>query len=185
MGLGGPEGDVGAQGLQGTPGTQGLISHNLALGRVTSNTSHQDGYGSSNAVDNDIATSWLSASTNIPTSQLFGVDLGASYNINEVKLFWAGPNYASQYRVQVSNDTINWTDLYSTTNSVGGIENLTGLSGSGRYILVTMLVPANATVGFKEVQVFGTPLSSRAFPSPTSIPTPLPPAPTPTPNGGS
>jgi len=36
--------------------------------------------------------------------------------------------------IQVSNDAVNWTSIYSTTTGDGGTDDLTGLSGSGRYV---------------------------------------------------
>jgi len=41
---------------------------------------------------------------------------------------------AGLIRFQLSNDAVNWSTIYSTTTGAGGINDLTGLSGSGRYV---------------------------------------------------
>jgi len=61
------------------------------------------------------------------------VDLGKTYNISEVKLTWEVA-YGKAYQIQVSNNTKNWTTIYSTTTGTGGVNDLTGLKGSGRYV---------------------------------------------------
>ena len=61
------------------------------------------------------------------------VDLQATSSIARVKLNWEAA-YGKSYQVQVSSDATNWTTIYSTTTGAGGIEDLTGLSGTGRYV---------------------------------------------------
>lgn len=61
------------------------------------------------------------------------VDLGAQYNISEVVLDWETA-YASAYQIQVSNDAVNWTTVYSTTTGTGGVDTIGGLSAVGRYV---------------------------------------------------
>ncbi len=41
---------------------------------------------------------------------------------------------ASFYKIQVSTDAANWTDMYSTSAGKGGVETLSGLKGYGRYV---------------------------------------------------
>ena len=62
------------------------------------------------------------------------VDLGATYNIQRVQISWEDA-FAVSYQIQVSADgTNNWADIYATTTGDGGVDDLTGLSGTGRYI---------------------------------------------------
>ena len=42
--------------------------------------------------------------------------------------------YATSFQIQVSSNAVNWTPIYSTTTGPGGIQDLTGLSGTGRYV---------------------------------------------------
>ena len=73
-----------------------------------------------------LATRWASVWTNIP--QWIYVDLGATYNITEVELYWEAA-YATSFQIQVSSNAVNWTTIYSTTTGAGGVQDLTGLTG--------------------------------------------------------
>ncbi len=122
-------------GVYGTPVT--TASTNLALNKpaTASSSSYTSGTTGtylppSNAFDGNLTTRWSSAYTD---SEWIYVDLGATYNISEVKLNWEAA-YAQAYQIQVSNDATTWTTIYSTTTGTGGVNDLTGLSGSGRYV---------------------------------------------------
>src|SRR5262249_39155225 len=65
--------------------------------------------------------------------QWIQIDLGSTQTICHVKLTWETA-YATSYQIQTSNDAATWTTIYSTTTGTGGVNDLTGLSGSGRYI---------------------------------------------------
>ncbi len=124
---------------------------------VKPNSQAVDPYGSQNAFDGDLTTSWVSSTSN--DDVWLGVDLGSIYSINEVKLFW-GSQYAVNYDIEVSNDTNTWTTIYTATNHNGGVldrgvEDLTGLSGSGRYIELYIPGVNNNDFSVKEFQVFG------------------------------
>ena len=150
-----------------------MISHNLALGHDTSASSGRD---SGNAVDNNINTSWSSNASNV--AEWWGVDLGASYDISRVRLFWGTGHYASGYDIQVSNDPTftTYTTIYSTTTAIGGIDDLSSVvlsPGSGRFFRVYMTshLPSTA-VTLNEVEVYGP--YSAAQPTVTVIPSPTP-----------
>jgi len=105
---------------------------NLALFRPAAASSDEDSSGGPEAaVDDDPLTRWSSAWSADP--QWLRVDLGKSRPIRRVKLVWEAA-YAKSYQIQVSEDAVHWTDLYATTTGPGGTEDLTGLSGQGRYI---------------------------------------------------
>ncbi len=161
VGAKGSAGDLGFQGPQGDQGPQGPVTPNLVLGRNTSASSTFIDSSSSNAVDGTINTSWLSGANSTP--EWLQIDLGATYTVREVKLFWAGGDYATGYRIQVSDDPTFTTDIntiYTTTSGSGGIEDLTLLEGSGQYIRVNMTTHPNASVALAEVQVYGYPTSA-------------------------
>jgi hypothetical protein len=135
---------------------------NLALNHSVHASSVQTGsyYGGSSsnpvgvAVDGSLSTRW---SSQFADPQSIYVDLGATYNVSEVKLNWETA-YGKAYKIQVSNDAMTWTDIYSTTTGTGGVNDLTGLSGSGRY--VRMLGTVRGTQwGYSlwEFSVYGTP----------------------------
>jgi hypothetical protein len=70
----------------------------------------------------------------VPTEspQWIYVDLGSSVTINRVVLRWETA-YGKAYQVQVSNDAVNWTSIYSTANGDGGVDDL-AVAGTGRYV---------------------------------------------------
>ena len=88
------------------------------------------GYPGTNAVDGNTGTRWSSAFSD---PQWIYVDLQATYGITEVKLNWENA-YATGFQIQVSSNAVDWTTIYTTTTGTGGIQDLTGLSGTGRYV---------------------------------------------------
>ncbi|MGW2054006.1 discoidin domain-containing protein [Streptomyces sp. NPDC001840] len=118
---------------------------------VTTSSTENDGTPASAAVDGDAGTRWSSAAAD---PQWIQIDLGATAAISSVVLNWETA-YATSYKIQVSGDAQNWTDIYSTTTGPGGNQTLT-VSGSGRY--VRMYGTARATgwgYSLWEFQVFG------------------------------
>jgi len=134
---------------------------NLALNKPVAVSSTQSGYPGSNAVDGNTGTRWASAWTD---SEWIYVDLQDTYNITEVELNWESA-YGKSYQIQVSADATNWTPIYSTTTGAGGIEDLTGLSGTGRYVRMNGTLRGSA-YGYSlyEFEIFG------AVPTPTNHP---------------
>lgn len=72
------------------------------------------------AFDDDLETRWGS---DFVDNQWLAVDLGATQRIGRVHLVWEDA-YASEYRIEVSDDGQNWRSIYSTTQSEGGEENV-------------------------------------------------------------
>lgn len=106
---------------------------NLALGRpATASSLETAALTAGNAIDGNPATRW---SSQYSDPQWLQVDLGATYNINQVVLTWETA-YGKAYTLQVSNDGNTWSDLYSTTTGDGGTDTLSGLTGQGRYVRI-------------------------------------------------
>ncbi|RTE11086.1 family 20 glycosylhydrolase [Paenibacillus whitsoniae] len=107
------------------------LGANIALNKpVTASSTETSSFPAAYAVDSSSNTRWSSLRTD---PQWLQVDLGATYTINRVVLNWEAA-YGKSFQIQVSPDASNWTTIYSTTTGTGGIQDLTGLSGSGRYI---------------------------------------------------
>ncbi len=142
---------------------------NLALGQpATASSQESAGTAASAAVDGNTGTRWSSVFSD---PQWIYVDLGSTVSISRVVLMWEAA-YGSAYQIQTSNDAVNWTSIFSTTTGNGATDDLTGLSGSGRY--VRMYATARATgYGYSlwEFQVYGT-----GSATPTATPTARPPA---------
>jgi hypothetical protein len=151
--------------LTPTPGS------NLALGRPAAASSVENAsLGAGNAVDGSTSTRWASATSD---PQWLSVDLGTPASISRVRLNWEAA-YASAYQIQVSSDNVGWTTIRSVTGGTGGIVDLTGLVGTGRY--VRMYGTARGTAwGYSlwEFEVYGTlgPATPTATARPTSTAT--------------
>ena len=106
------------------------VTSDLALDQPVTVSSTDGPYPAANAVDGNLNTRWSSAYSD---PQWIYVDLGGIYNITGVTLVWEDAS-AKAYQLQVSTNASTWTTIYSETNGVGGTENITGLTGSGRYV---------------------------------------------------
>jgi beta-glucosidase len=105
-------------------------TNNIAANQPSSASSLQSSsYPASAAFDGDITTRWSSASSD---PQWGEVDLGSVQNIARVRLIWENA-FALCYDLQLSTDNNTWTNVYSTTNGPGSINDLAAL-GAGRYV---------------------------------------------------
>jgi chitosanase len=142
----------------------------LSQGRTaTSSSVETSSLGPANAVDGKTSTRWASKEGSDP--QWIRVDLGASHPISHVKLVWEAA-YGKVYQVQTSADGTNWKSIYSTGTGNGATDDLTGLSGSGRFVRV-LGTKRGTPYGYSlyEFQVFG---SEGGTPSPSDPGTPDP-----------
>lgn len=130
-------------------------SPNLAQGRPTTVSSVEPGttFNGANAVDGNGSTRW---SSNYSDPQWIYVDLGSSYAINRVRITWEAA-YATAYQVQVSSDASSWTSIRSVTGNNTTVNDLTGLSGTGRYVRIYGTA-RNTQWGYSifELEVYGT-----------------------------
>ncbi|GGC78092.1 hypothetical protein GCM10011396_26610 [Undibacterium terreum] len=86
--------------------------------------------GPAKAIDNNQGTRWSSAFND---QQWIYLDFGATVDISHVRISWENA-HATDYQLQTSPDAVVWTTIKTVTGSAGGVEDLTGLSGSGRYL---------------------------------------------------
>jgi beta-glucanase (GH16 family) len=124
----------------------------LSQGRPVAVSGSESPFLGPNAVDGNTGTRWSSAFSD---PQWIYVDLGTPRNITRVLLNWEAA-YGRSYSIQTSNDAVTWSPIFSTTTGNGGLDDLTGLTGNGRY--VRMHGTARATqYGYSlwEFQVFG------------------------------
>ncbi|MNZ93308.1 Hyaluronoglucosaminidase precursor [compost metagenome] len=104
---------------------------NLALNKsATSSSNETSTLTADKAVDGNVTTRWASLYSN---PQWIYVDLGQETRVNNVKLNWEYA-HAKGYKIQVSNDATNWTDIYMTTNGDGGIDDIYFEPVNARYI---------------------------------------------------
>ena len=133
--------------------TSEVSSEELQYTGVTAVASSVQGasYAASRAVDGSLSTRWSSA---FADPQWITVDLGASKPISRVLLTWQS-SYAKDYQIRISNDNANWTTIKSVVGGDGGVDDLTGLSGSARFVQMYGTKRAK-TFGYSlyEIQIF-------------------------------
>ncbi|MFK3984373.1 discoidin domain-containing protein [Micromonospora sp. NPDC050397] len=102
------------------PGPKASVNtsgRNLALNStVTASSVEHGAWAASNAVDGDPSTRW---SSGFSDPQWLRVDLGARWQISEIKLNWENA-HATAYRVDVSVDGTAWKSVYHTSSGRGG-----------------------------------------------------------------
>jgi hypothetical protein len=117
-------------GAPDSPPLADLARHHTAV--ASSVVFNSPSYVAANAVDGDPTTRWSSA---FDDDEWIYVDLTDIYTINEVILHWETA-FGADYQVQVSDDASTWTTIRTVTNGDGGVDDLTGLSGTGRYVRI-------------------------------------------------
>ncbi len=146
---------------------------------ATSSSVESSSLGPANAFDGKTTTRWGSKEGVDP--QWIRVDLGAKKHVTHVNLLWEAA-YGKAYQIQTSTDGSTWATIYSTTTGNGATDDLTGLSGDGRY--VRLLGTRRGTAyGYSlfEFKVYGTDPGGNPTPTPTRpTPTPTKPSPSPT-----
>ena len=90
----------------------------------------QSGLEAFRVVDGSSATRWSSLFSN---NQWIYVDLGTVQAIDRVVLDWETA-YGARYEIQVSNNTANWTTVYTETNGDGDIDDIRFPSTAARYV---------------------------------------------------
>ncbi|GAA6396547.1 discoidin domain-containing protein [Solibaculum mannosilyticum] len=124
------------------------------------------------AVDGDDATAWTSDGK---SNQWIGLDLGSVQRVGSLGIHW-GDSFASSYKIQVSDDSLTWTDAYTTQNGRGGTEtvNLSPITPThyatedgtrdinvqhmtARYIRLVPMAGAGDDFSIAELDVYGSP----------------------------
>ncbi|MFE2550214.1 discoidin domain-containing protein [Streptomyces sp. NPDC059355] len=121
---------------------------------ATASSTESSSLGAANAFDGSASTRWASVEGKDP--QWIRVDLGAGATVSRVKLTWESA-YAKAYRVEVSADGATWTRIAEEKAGNGATDDLTGLSGKGRYLRVYGTARGTA-YGYSlfEAEVYGT-----------------------------
>ncbi|MEU2422161.1 discoidin domain-containing protein [Streptomyces sp. NPDC007851] len=125
----------------------------LSQGKTATASSEENaGTTAANAVDGNTGTRWSSAFSD---DQWLQVNLGATANVTQVVLNWEAA-YGKDYKVQISPDGTNWTDLKTVTGGDGGTDTL-DVSGQGQYVRMQGVHRATQW-GYSlwEFQVYGT-----------------------------
>lgn len=90
-------------------------------------------YSAAMAIDGDLQTRWASQ---FADGESITVDLGKKFDLDRVIINWEGA-FASAYRIEVSNNGSDWQLAANVSESDGGLDEITGLTVSGRYLRLT------------------------------------------------
>ena len=99
---------------------------------ATASSSESSGNGPERAIDGSQSTRWSSAFSD---PQFLTLDLGSAKKLTQVKLYWEGA-YGKDYQIQVSSDGSTWSPAASVTAGDGGLDDLSGLSATGRFVRI-------------------------------------------------
>jgi hypothetical protein len=156
-----------------TPPACTIGTGDLARGKATTETSHNQSYASANVVDGNAATYWESANSAFPQSVT--TDLCATASVQRVVLgLPAGWGQRTQnLSVEGSTNGTSWSTLaasraYSFDPAAGNTVSIPFTAANARYVRVA--VTANSgwpAAQLSTLEVYGTP-----GPTPTPTPTP-------------
>jgi len=148
-----------------------LLSYNKpAVASTSQNNANCSGCTTDKAVDLLNSTRWASDAWD--DNQWIYVDLGASATVTRVILRWEAA-YGRGYQIQVSSNATSWATIYTTSTGDGGIDDITGLNASGRYVRMNGTARGTAW-GWSlwEFEIYGT--GGAPNPTPITPPTATP-----------
>ncbi len=121
-------------------------------------------FDASKAIDNNLNTTWIGGFPK--TYWWLSLDLGQTYSLTQISIWWNRFLGSTNYNIQASNDGVNWVNLYSNLSSAGGTTNpykLTySLSKANRYIRLYINRAQLISPVIYEVKLYG--LSSDTTP---------------------
>ncbi len=127
---------------------------NLALYKNVSVTSVQGaGLEGPLAVDGNMGTRWSSAFSD---PQIFIVDLGAPFSIDDVVLYWETA-YAREYFLKIADRSGTWVDIRHEMNGVGGTETIPVGAVGSKVMMAGMQRGTAYGYSLFELQVHGSP----------------------------
>ncbi len=128
---------------------------------VSSNDTVTNQYSNPQFVDDgNNFTQWQAVNAD---GQWLKIDLLKPISVNSVVIYWGNQGYARQYKIQLSNDLINWTNIFTTSSGTGGINNvetLNNLQGTGRYIIFLLQMRGVGAFNIKDIKVYGIPFAA-------------------------
>ncbi len=113
------------------PGKE-IYLENVAKSAVV--TASSEVQAAANTIDGDAGTRWES---NAEDPQWICYDLGAVYDITQVSIDWETAA-AQSYQIQVSEDGVNWTEVYAVTDGTSGasVDAVLDEAAAGRYVRI-------------------------------------------------
>jgi hypothetical protein len=106
---------------------------NLALNASTYSSSEENNPTPPEFAVDGISTTRWSSQHNDP--QWIMIDLQDTVGIGGILLDWEAA-FAKEYKIYISTDSINWTEMYSTTEGPGGTQKISFDRISARFVLM-------------------------------------------------
>jgi len=114
------------------------------------------------AVDANLITFWRSGKvTKTNPSAWLRVDLGASQKLGRAIIRWKGSYHAKIYELQVSDDDVNWTTVYTNTAGKSGVQQFVFPQTTARYVRFYMNKANSGSYRMLEFEVYSGPLAKR------------------------
>jgi hypothetical protein len=124
---------------------------NIALNKAA--TASSSAAAPSLSFDGNFGSRWGSSYTD---NEWIYVDLGSAVYVDAVKLYWEAA-YGKNYQIQVSNDGVNWTNVFTTTSGDGGVDDISFTPTVARYVKMNGTL-RGSSYGYSlwEFEVYGT-----------------------------
>jgi hypothetical protein len=138
-----------------TPGSGGTSnSSNLALNQPVTASSTDTNKPEANAVDGDAKTYWRSGnvSGSNPIAWL-RADLGAAMTVGRVVIRWKENYYGKTYEIQVSNNEVDWTPVYSATGN-SGVQDFSFTPAMAQYVRIYLTKNNKSNYRILEFEVY-------------------------------
>jgi len=128
---------------------------NLALNKSATASSSNSSYPPSNAIDGDTETYWRSGSvsSSAPVAWL-RIDLQSPQEVGRAIIKWKSSYYAKSYDLQISNDDVNWSTIYTTTNGASGDQEFFFAQTTARYVRFYFTSNNSSTYRVNEAEIY-------------------------------
>ncbi|AIY85170.1 F5/8 type C domain protein [Clostridium baratii str. Sullivan] len=162
--------DIGFEGVNGEKAMVNAIivepyeqssEENLAKNKnVVASSEENSDKAASNAVDGNNSTRWGSKATD---TEWIYVDLGQLYSVNEVVVDWTPGAYATQYRIEISEDGEKWSNVKTVREAMPGLNSSTLDSEVARYVRISGEERNDKWgISLTELEVYGTEVRGEA-----------------------
>jgi hypothetical protein len=128
---------------------------------VSSNDTISNPYSKPQFIDDgNNYTVWQATNSD---GQWVQIDLGKSILLSKIIINWGSQAFATQYKVQCSNDLVAWQNIATTLSGTGGTNNVETISNieiAGRYIIFMLQKRYSGAFIIKDIQVYGVPATT-------------------------
>ena len=129
---------------------------NIALNQPITASSFRAENPPENGNDNNNRTHWRSRKVD-PNNreEWLMVDLGSSVSVGLVIVQWYKTYHATEYEFQTSNNTTDWTTVFSTIGGQAGEQQFTVVADPARYVRLKMIRDNKSTYRIEEIEIYG------------------------------